>query len=279
MKRICRFFSTNCRLGPRVVKTGIAVTFCIVLSHLLKLNQPLIAVIATVISMDKSIDLSLKSGKNKMIGVIIGTAVGAAFASLSPGNAGLSGIGVILSLYLCHLLHLESGGVLSSFSFAAVMFGSVQSAPWEHALSCMGAALLGIGVAMMVNLTVMPPNYAMEIKRIYAELKKKTIAAIDDASAKKVINSKAIGEEIQNLARALRLYISEAKILRWNDDEVFLISSNIATFRLILDELKAIEVMELTENGEPSEEIQTVYHYHMKRMRDLFQKIRASEGM
>ncbi|MFU0832365.1 MAG: FUSC family protein [Oscillospiraceae bacterium] len=279
MKQIYRFFNTNCRPGPRVVKTGIAVTFCIVLSHILKLNQPFIAVIATVISMGKSIDLSLKSGKNKMIGVIIGTAVGTVFASLSPGNAGLSGIGIILSLYLCHLFRLESAGVLSSFSFAAVMFASAQSSPWKYALTCMGAALLGIGVAVIVNLTVMPPNYAMEIKRIYAELKKKTIKAIDDASARKMVNSQEMDAEIQNLAHALRLYISEAKILRWNDDEVFLISSNIATFRLILDELKAIEVMALTEDGEPSEEILTVYHYHMKRMRDLFQKILACESM
>lgn len=279
MKRIYRFFSTNCRLGPRVVKTGIAVTFCIVLSNILKLNQPFIAVIATVISMGKSIDLSLKSGKNKMMGVIIGIAVGTAFAALSPGNAGLSGIGVILSLYLCHLFRLESAGVLSCFSFAAVMFGAAQSVPWEYALSCMGAALLGIGIAVIVNLTVMPPNYAVEIKRIYAELKKKTLKAIDDASARKIVNSRVVDKEIQNLAHALRLYISEAKILRWNDDEVFLISSNIANFRLILDELKAIEVMELTEDGEPSEEIRTVYHYHMKRMRDLFQKIQACEGM
>ncbi|QAT50750.1 hypothetical protein EQM14_13795 [Caproiciproducens sp. NJN-50] len=276
MKRIFRFFRTNFRLGLRVVKTGIAVTFCIAISNLLHLNQPFIAVIATVISMGKSIDLSVKTGKNKMAGVVIGSAVGTAFAAILPGNAGLCGIGVILSLYLCHLFHLESAGVLSSFSFAAVMFGAAQSAPWKYALPCMGAALLGIAVAVVVNLTVMPPNYAVEIKKAYAELIGRTAAAIEDASARRTVSTKPVAEEIETLSRTLWLYISEAKILRWNDDEVFRISSSISLYRMVLDELKAVEVMELTEDGAPNEEILTVYRYHMKRMRELFERAKNS---
>jgi len=278
MKRIFRFFRKNLRLGLRIVKTGIAVTFCIAISNLLQLNQPFIAVIAAVISMGKSIDLSVKAGKNKMAGVVIGSAVGTMFAAILPGNAGLCGIGVILSMYLCHLFHLESAGVLSSFSFAAVMFGASQNAPWEYALPCMGAALLGIAVAVVVNLTVMPPNHAVEIKKAHAELIRKTAEAIEDASAKRAISTKAVSEEIETLSRALGLYISEAKILRWNDDEVFRISSSVSLYRMVLDELKAVEVMELTEGGTPNEEILTVYRYHMKRMRELFERARESQN-
>jgi uncharacterized membrane protein YgaE (UPF0421/DUF939 family) len=278
MKRIFRFFRTNLKLGLRVVKTGIAVTFCIAISSLLHLNQPFIAVIATVISMGKSIDLSVKAGKNKMVGVVIGSAVGTAFAAILPGNAGLCGIGVILSLYLCHLCHLESAGVLSSFSFAAVMFGASQGSPWKYALSCMGAALLGIAVAVLINLTVMPPNYAVEIKKAYLELKKRTAAAIEYASERKAVGSKAVADEIETLSHTLRLYISEAKILRWNDDEVFQISASIPLYRMILDELKAVEVMELTEDGVPDDEILTVYHYHMKRMRELFERAQKPQS-
>ena len=277
MGRILRFFQTNLRLGLRVIKTGIAVTFCIAISNLLHLN-PFVAVIATVISMGKSIDLSVKAGKNKMIGVVIGSAVGSAFAAILPGNAGLCGIGVILSLYLCHLFRLESAGVLSSFSFAAVMFGASRNAPWKYALFCAGAALLGIAVAVIVNLTVMPPNYAVEIKKSYAELKKKTAKAIEQAGAREQVGTKAVSDELQTLSRALRLYVAEAKILRWNDDEVFRISSSIPLYRLALDELKAVEVMELTEGKEPDQEILTVYRYHMKRMRDLFERAQVSEN-
>ncbi|MVB12563.1 Aromatic acid exporter family member 1 [Caprobacter fermentans] len=277
MERFFRFFRTNLRLGLRIIKTGIAVTFCIAVSNILHLNQPFIAVIATVISMGKSIDLSVKAGKNKMIGAVIGSAVGAAFAAVLPGNAGLCGIGVILSLYLCHFFHLQSAGVLSSFSFAAVMFGAARNAPWQYALSCTGAALLGIAVAVLINLVVMPPNHALEIKKTYSELKKKTAEAIGNAAQKQTAGTKTVTEEIDRISRSVELYISEAKILRWNDEEVFRISSSIAVYRLILDELKAVEAIRLMENGESDEETRTVYQYHMKRMRELFQRAQESE--
>lgn len=269
MKRIFRFFKTNLRLGLRVVKTGIAVTFCVVISSFIHLNQPMIAVIATVISMGKSIDFSVKSGKNKMFGALIGSAIGALFAMVSPGNAGLCGIGVILSLYLCHFFHLERGGVLSSLCFSAVMFGAGANPVWRYALSCTGAALLGIAVAVVVNLTVMPPNYADEIKRAYEDLQRKTAAAMESAAAKAPIDTRPVADEIECLSQNLHLYTSEARIFRWNDEEVFRISSSVAVFRLVLDELKAVASLDPKEEGEPSEEIRTVYQYHMRRMREL----------
>ena len=53
----------------------------------------------------KSIDISIRGGKNRVLGTVIGAAIGAAFAMALPGNAGLCGIGVILTLYLCHMLN------------------------------------------------------------------------------------------------------------------------------------------------------------------------------
>ena len=45
--------------------------------------------------MGKSIDISIRGGKNRVLGTVIGAAIGAAFAMALPGNAGLCGIGVI----------------------------------------------------------------------------------------------------------------------------------------------------------------------------------------
>lgn len=278
MDRLYRFFTANRRLGLRIVKTGIAVTVCVAVSNILHLDHPFIAVIATVMSMGKSIDLSVRSGKNKMIGVLIGSLIGCGFATISPGNAGLCGIGIILALYLCHFFRLDGAGALSSFAFAAVLFKASPAAPWRYALSCAGTAAMGIAAAVAINLIVMPPNYAEEIKKAYASLKKQTSAAMEDAEARHAIDTEAVGEGIERLAGNVHLYVSEAKLLRWNDGEVFAISSRIVVYRLILDELKAVEVMELTEDGEPEGEILTVYRYHMRRMRELLETAEEEPG-
>ena len=269
MERVYRFFRKNRRLGLRVVKTGIAVTACVAISGVFRLEQPFIAVAATVMSMGKSIDLSVRAGKNKMFGVLIGSAAGGALAAVSPGNAGRCGVGIILALYLCHLCRLDGAGALSALTFADVLFGAARTAPWDYALPCVGNALLGIAVAVVVNLAVMPPNYAVEIKRAFGELRELTAKAMEDAAARRPLDTRAVAESIDRLSRNVYLYVSEAKVLRMSDDEVFAISSRIVVYRLVLDELKAVEVMELTESGEPDGEIRTVYHYHMKRMREL----------
>lgn len=271
MERVYRFFRKNRRLGLRVVKTGIAVTACVAISGIFRLEQPFIAVAATVMSMGKSIDLSVRAGKNKMFGALIGSAAGGALAAVSPGNAGLCGIGIILVLYLCHLFRLDGAGALSALVFADVLFGAPQAAPWGYALPCAGNALLGIAVAVAVNLAVMPPNYAVEIKRAFGEMQELTARAVEDAAARRSIDTRAVEESIERLSRDVYLYVSEAKVLRWNDEEVFAITSRVVVYRLILDELKAVEVMELTESGEPDGEIGTVYRYHMRRMRELLE--------
>ena len=103
MERIKKLLKSSGGMGLRIVKTGIAATLCVVVSYWLMLDTPFFAVSTTVISMGKSIDISIRGGKNRIVGAAIGAAIGAAFAMALPGNAGLCGIGVILTLYLCHV--------------------------------------------------------------------------------------------------------------------------------------------------------------------------------
>jgi uncharacterized membrane protein YgaE (UPF0421/DUF939 family) len=269
MKWLQNFLKTDHRLGFRVVKTGIAVTLCVVLSTFFKLNQPFFTVIAAVMTMGKSIDASIKSGRNKIIGVVIGAVIGCALVSVSPANAGLCGVGIILTLYLCHFFRLDGAATLSSFVFTAIMFQ--LGTPLIGAINC----FIGIVVAIVVNLVMMPPNYAEEIKKSYDQLCALIEESMGSAAAVQQIDIGAVEAGIQKLNYNVRMYIAQAKFLRWNDDEVFKISCKISTYKMILDELRAIEVMELTEDAlKPGSELFTVYHYHMNRMQSLLEHVR-----
>ena len=87
MERIKKFLKASGGMGLRIVKTGIAATLCVVVSYWMMLDTPFFAVAATVISMGKSIDISIRGGKNRVLGTVIGAAIGAAFAMALPGNA------------------------------------------------------------------------------------------------------------------------------------------------------------------------------------------------
>lgn len=259
------------KLGLRIIKTGIAVTICVAFSNLLKLDQPYLAVIATVLSMGKSVDMSVRSGKNKMIGVVLGSALGCGFALLSSGNAGLCGVGIIASLYLCQFFRLNGAAPLTCFAFAAVMFSATGPTPWRPALMCAENALLGIAVAVVVNLLVIPPNYAEEVKITYAALQEAAGSAMRDAAERRAMDVKAAVTLVERLEANVRLYVSEAKLLRGDDDEVFAISCKVATYRALFDELKAVESMRLTDGKEIPADLQAVYDYHMERARCLLE--------
>ena len=266
MKWMLNLLKTEHRLGFRVVKTGIAVTMCIVVVSFLKLDEPFFAVIAAVVTMGTSIDASIKMGKNKLVGVLIGAAVGYGLVMVSPGNAGLCGVGIIITLYLCHLFRLYGAATLSCFVFAAMMFQI------GTAFTCIINSIIGIVIAILVNLVIMPPNYADEIKKSFTYLCGQVEQAMESAALFQQIDTFAVETAIQKLSYNVNMYIAQAKFLRWNDDEVFGISCKISTYKMILDELKALEVMELTDGpAESGSEIAVVYHYHMDRMQKLYE--------
>ena len=106
-------------LGFRIVKTGIAVTLCLCVVKWLNLPHPLYVVLTAVLAMGASIEGSFHMAKNYIFGILCGIVVGSVSAFFLPGNAGAGGIGAIVTLYLCSLLHLRGAEALSCAAFGA----------------------------------------------------------------------------------------------------------------------------------------------------------------
>lgn len=269
MERIKKLLKSSGGMGLRIVKTGIAATLCVVVSYWLMLDTPFFAVSTTVISMGKSIDISIRGGKNRIVGAAIGAAIGAAFAMALPGNAGLCGIGVILTLYLCHVLKLNGGSPLACIIFTIVVLYR-GSDPWFYAGQRCLEVLIGVAIALLVNIIIMPPNYVAQIKRAYANLRGLVEESIDFASTGDPIDILAIDHTIRALSTAVEHYIGEIKFFRGNDEEVFQISCKIATYRQILHELTSID--ELGQRPIPKDSpLYPVFSYHLERLTELYE--------
>ena len=262
-----KILNTDRKLGMRIIKTGVAVTLCVAISSIFNFGQPLLAVISTVMSMGRSIDASLRSGKNKMIGVAIGAALGGLFAMLSPANAGLCGIGIILVLYICYLVKLDTAGTLASFVFAAVMFVSPSGiGAWSCALTCAEDAAVGIVVAVVVNFVVMPPNYAEQVKKLYGKLVEEVSGSVENTDSIQPSDLCAIKDTITSIEHSIELYTSELKILRWNDEEISEISDKVKVYVAIFEELRA--AASVGTGG--STESTSAYKYHKENVERLY---------
>lgn len=257
-------------LGFRIIKTGIAVTLCLALCDLLQLQQPFVAVVTAIISMGRSIDNTVRTGKDHLLAAILGAVCGALLYHVSPQNAGLCGIGIILVIFLCQLLQLRRGTLMGSFMFAMVMLhpetaGTVQTVWW-----CMVAAVLGIAIALAVNLLILPPNYVQSIiekdNLIYSMLVYAAKVCENRLSAPDL---EAVRVQIRHLERDIRLYTSEWKLFRNRDDVVAVIARKLVTYQEILNDLWAIDRLEKNLNSETA----TVFAYHLNRANSLLKEM------
>lgn len=86
------------KIGLRTLKTSLAVGISMLTVDLLNLHSPLFAGIGAISSMQSSVSESLKSGKNRMLGTIVGAVVGIIFSALLPHNYISLSIGIILTI-------------------------------------------------------------------------------------------------------------------------------------------------------------------------------------
>ncbi|MCH3972884.1 MAG: aromatic acid exporter family protein [Oscillospiraceae bacterium] len=260
-------------LGLRIIKTGIAVTLCLVIYDTLKLPQAFVAVVTAILSMGPSIDHSIRAGKDSLLAAAIGAVIGALAYHVSPQNPGLCGMGIILVIFLCQTLRLRHGTLMASFMFVMVMLhqeaaGTIWTVGW-----CLLAACLGIIIALAVNLLILPPNYSQSIlqkdRQIYAMLCNAARACEDRTASPDL---EAIQVELHRLERDIRLYVSEWKIFRNQDSAVFEIARRVVSYREILTDLWAIDRLDKAFSSETA----TVFAYHINRSNALLASLRPA---
>lgn len=260
--RLLRWLSSYGKLGLRIVKTGVAVTLCMVFCELLHQEHAFVAVVTAALSMGRNLDSSVRAGKDRLLGAVLGATLGGLFYHISPQNAGLCGVGIILVLYLCQVLRLREGGLIGCFLFAMVLLHPSTASTFWTVGSCLLAAGLGILVAFAVNFLLLPPNYAGKIFALDEQIRAQL------ATCAKVCESRLAKPDIDAVQRTLaalkediRLYVSEWRLFRNRDKAVFAIARRAKTYEAILTDLLVIAQLRPKLDNETA----TVLAYHLNR--------------
>ncbi len=168
------------RIGPRNLKTALAVIICLGISKLLTLDYPFFVAIAAIISMENSLANSLRAGRNRMAGTIIGAGFGLICALIDPGNPFLCGIALIMVIYCCNLLKWHKPVAFAGVVFMAVMLTVKGKNPYIYSINRIFDTFIGIIIAVIINYLVFPPNYIPQIYRSINDLSFKIEPVIND---------------------------------------------------------------------------------------------------
>ncbi|MGL4451317.1 MAG: FUSC family protein [Sarcina sp.] len=152
------------KIGARNFKTALSIFLCIIILNLLGFESPFYACIAAVICMTDSCETSIKMGKNRMIGTLVGGAFGMlATIILSKYDSEffrtvIICIFIILAIYVCNLLKRPGSVSIACIVLLANLLLNRDYSNYVYTLSRVVETFIGIIIAVGVNIYIMPPK-------------------------------------------------------------------------------------------------------------------------
>lgn len=147
------------KIGMRTVKTAIAVSLTIFIAQIIKLKSPFFAGIAAIIAMQSSVAGSFKAGKSRMLGTVLGAALGLVCSLISPTNPIIIGMGVIVIIHLCNVLEWKKSATIAAIVFLSITYNQEPGNRLNYSLYRTLDTFVGIIIATLVNFFILPPNF------------------------------------------------------------------------------------------------------------------------
>lgn len=262
------------KLGMRNLKTALAVFLCLLLSRYFSLEYPFYASIAAIFAMENTLTNSLLAGKNRIVGTIIGAGVGLVFALMRPGDPVLSGVGIVVVIYLCNLFKVSKSVRIAGVVFLAIMVSLNHKNPLEYSLNRILDTVVGIAIAVAVNYVVFPPNNSKQIKKDFASLKKRILELSTRSASGDIIDLRGIEKEITDLQALVDTYLNEYRPKKEAQKVMEGINCELEVFQEMLVHLKLIQKLGPGANG-PGNDLRAVYNFHRDKLIDSLKLVQT----
>jgi uncharacterized membrane protein YgaE (UPF0421/DUF939 family) len=220
------------KIGMRNIKTAIAVSLSLAVSRLLKTEYPFYTAIAAIISMQNSLVGSFRVGKNRMLGTTVGASVGLIFLLISPGNIILSGVGIVVVIYICDLLDWNKAINIACVVFCIIMTNLSGKNPFIYSFSRILDTFIGIIIAVVINYIIKPPNNAENFFKVVEETEDKIFKFVELIIIK---NRKIDLSELESLISKNEKLYAEYK------DEIDLVKDKVNDDSKIKDRIKILK--------------------------------------
>jgi len=188
--------------GPRMLKTGIAVTLALYVSIWLQFSPPVIAAVAAIFAVQPSIYRSWRYVLEQVQTNTLGAAVALLAGTFLSNDPIAIGVVCIVVIMVCMKLGMEESVGLTLVTVVAVMEASGQ---WAFALNRFLLSLIGIVSAFVINIAFMPPKpkeqFREQVHAVFDQLSLLLRTAISNEIKEKVFRERT--RELEDGLRAL----------------------------------------------------------------------------
>ena len=132
------------------VRAGLGAGLSAAFAQLLGLQHPIYAFIAAVIITDLSPSRTRQLGLQRINATLVGAGCGALLSHVLPPGPLSLGLGVLIAMQVCHLVHLQDGAKVAGYICGIVLLEYGAEA-WSYAFFRLIETLLGIGIATSIS--------------------------------------------------------------------------------------------------------------------------------
>lgn len=185
-------------LGLRTFKTAISVFLAMFLGEMLDFAYPFHAAIAAMFAMDKTIFGSLKLGRNRIVGSIIGASIGILCCYIDRGNPLLCALAIALQIMICNALKLKGAIIISGIMMLIIM-GNPGNEPLYYGAYRTIDTIIGVVIALLVNITICPYNSLKRLDDMVIQIWEQTDRLVLSLREGKMIHMEEINAEFEKI--------------------------------------------------------------------------------
>lgn|SRR5690625_3594534 len=164
----------NFNIGPRMMKTGLAVAMSIIVTEALGLELGMVAVITAVVAMQPSIMRSISHIKE----VALSTAMGVFFALAGAYTLGLQPVSIGITVIVAIAVNIRLGWVktvnITILTIAIIMLSGDEQIHFIYLIDRLSLIFIGISSAFLINALIFPPNHQKLLYGLLRSAREKT---------------------------------------------------------------------------------------------------------
>ena len=169
------------RIGPRTLKTALAVTLSIIMVSFYgsSTSNLIFATIGALSAMGATFKESLESCFSQIAGVLFGVIAGVLLLSMHMPTLLASGIGVIVVITFYNLLRLRISPTLACIVVVTIC-NLTSTTPFVYAMERIWDTAIGLLIGMLINLFIFPYDNSKQIRNTIYRLDKELILYLED---------------------------------------------------------------------------------------------------
>lgn len=157
-------FKSRFHIGMRNVKTGLSVFVCLLLYRWIGRDGYFLACASAIICMQGSIEKSVSSGLNRILGTACGALLGMGllylnqYVAIHDFTLFTATVGIILYIFFCNVIGKPDAIVIGCVVLLAIVLQQTDQSPFVYAVDRCIDTFSGIFVAILINRFIRSPG-------------------------------------------------------------------------------------------------------------------------